>query len=404
MRSVGPPLRAMVAGLCVLAAVPAWSAKPEPEPFSERPVGGGFSAGFGLLRLSAQSGEASVPLDGYVLAGPSDRLTRVLVDEAIGTAFGYRMEARPLSSTFLGVVRVDIRPLDSTDKKALARVAACPTCPAPHLAPSSSTRFPPAHMVRDGETMVIDLLVHPQTGDRIVDVVTFSFETVTSDDLEKARERVARAFAHVREGDTLAARGAAEAAAAEYRSALLLQPDATIHTRLAAAYLRLGRTEAAQHEYERAVQRSPADAESWHSLAVLRHRAGRYAKAVSAYERTLKLRPDWTLARRNLATAHLDRAEVKKAFTEYQRVRRASAAILETTEPLTVGAQDAGLQQYVFARVYAAAGLLDRAVTALQKAQDAGFVDLERVKEEPEFQSVLRDPRFVVLLSRADKP
>jgi tetratricopeptide (TPR) repeat protein len=391
----------VVAGTAAtLLAASAWAGKPEPEPFSEKSVGAGLSAGLGLLQLHAKASEPSVPLPGYVFAGPRDVVTRLLVDDASGTVFGYRMETKEMSSTMLGVLRIDLRPLDATDHEALALIAAaCPQCPTPHLA-SSSTRFPPAQIVRDGETLVIDLLVHPQTGDRVVDVVTFSFEPVTADDLDKVRDRVARAFEHVRKGDTLAARGTLEPAVAEYRSALALQPDAATHTRLAAAYLRLGRTEAGEREYERAVQRNAGDAENWHSLAVLRHRAGRYGKAVSAYERALKLRADWALARRNLATAHLDRADVDKAYAEYKKAHRASAAALETSDALVVKAQDAGLQQYVLARVYASAGLADHALSALQRAKDAGFGDLERVREDAEFRGLLQDPRLPALLAR----
>jgi tetratricopeptide (TPR) repeat protein len=396
-------LALLLAGCAAATAAPA-PAKPEkakpPEDFGETGLGGGLSAGFGLLRVGGDAPQESLPLGGHVVTEPSNAVARLLVDENGETAFGYRLEAVPLSSTLHGVVRVDIKPLRPDDERKLKQLASCPTCPPPRLVPSGSIHFPPTQIVRDGDTMIIDLLVRPDTGEKIVDVVTFSSEVVTREALDEVRERVTRAFRHARQADELAGRAAWEAAAAEYAKAVALRPDAALHQRLGGCYLRLERLVPAQQQFEKAVRLNAEDADAWHGLGVAQHRLGRFGKAVDAYQRALKVRPEWSLARRNLASAQLDRAELLPAIGNYRDAYRASATILETADPASVKVRDAGLQHYIFARVYAAEGKPDLALASLKKAKDAGFSDLERVKEDPEFQPLLGDPRLVGLLAR----
>jgi len=369
------------------------------EDFAEVSLGVGLSAGFGMLRLGGEGKSPSFSLGGHVITR-TDAVVRVLVDDASGSAFGYRLEAAPLSSTLFGVIRVDIRPLTGDDEKQLKRLAACPTCPPPHLvAAFSPTRFPPTQIVRAGDAMVINLLVRPGTDEKIVDVVKFAFATVSQDELNEVRARIAEAFRHVRAGEDLLARRSVPAAAAEFAKAVALQPDPATHLRLAQCYREMDRPDLAQREYESALRINSTDADTWHSLGVLLHRRGLFGKAVNSYERVLKIKPEWALARRNLATAHLDRAELAPAFMEYREAHRSNPAILESKDASCVLARDPALQRYVFAKVYAAEGEIDSALASLRKAKDAGFRDLERVKEDAEFKPFLDDPRLVALVS-----
>jgi hypothetical protein len=389
-----------IAFVAALAA-PAAATKektPEPEDFASTNLAAGLGASFGLQRLGS---DAALPLSGRLIERP-DALIRVLVDPASGTAFGYRLEATTLSSTLFGVIRVDIHALTPTDEKEVVERAGCAHCPPLHLL-GSSTRFPPTQVIRAGDTLVVDLLVRPETGEKIVDVVQFSFTPVTRRALDVVRARVHQAFQYVKQGDEEQAHGATEAAAALYAKAAALQPDASTYLRLAHCYEKLERFDQAQQEYERAVRKNSDDADAWMSLAVLRHRRGRFGKAANAYERALKIRPDWALAHRNLATAHLDRAELDDAFREYREAYRARHTSLESSDTASVPARDPGLQHYVFAKVYAAEGEIENALASLKKARDAGFRDLERIRDDVEFRPYLDDPRFGVLLGAGSR-
>jgi tetratricopeptide (TPR) repeat protein len=373
------------------------AAKPKaPEDFAETSLAAGLNAGFGLQQLGGDDADAQ-PLDGRLVERP-DAILRVLVNPASGGAFGYRLEASTVSSTLFGVMRVDIRALNAEDAKEVKRLRTCASCPAVHLLTSSPTRFPPTQVIRDGDTMLVDLLVRPDTGEKIVDVVRFSLEAVSRRTVDETRVRVVQAFRHVRLGDDLFSRGQIEAAAGMFAKAATLQPDAATHLRLGRCYEMLDRLEPAQQEYERVVGLNAGDADAWFRLGVLRHRRGQFGKAVNAYERALKLRRDWPLAQRNLATAYLDRDDLDKAFREYREAYRARRAILDAEGAAGVAARDPGLQHYVFAKVYAAEGEIESALASLKKAKDAGFHDLERIREDAEFKPFLTDPRLVALI------
>ena len=394
-----PGRAARYVALCL--AVMSWTAAADeppaaPDDFAEIGARDGMSMGFGLLRLGGDDPGQPLGLKGHALTGPVHTATRVLVDERSGSAFGYHLDAQSLSRGPL-VLKLDVTRLK--DEKDLKRLPACATCPPLRLVDSSSIRLPPTRMVREGDVVVIALLVRPDTGEKIVDVVKLSSQAVTRAAIDGVRGRIRQAFGLIRRGDELIARGALEAAAAAYRQALALQVDPAVHARLGQCYQRLERPGLAQQEYQKAVQLDPSDAESWLSLAVLLHRGDSYGKAVGAYRRAVDIRGDWALARRNLATALLDRGDFEGAFQEYRRARRAAPDILRTTDPASVKALDAATQHYLFARVHAAEGDVEAALASLQSAKDAGFKALERVQREAEFQPLLQDPRLVGLIA-----
>jgi tetratricopeptide (TPR) repeat protein len=405
------PCRAGLLVLALLARGASAEDAPAAPDFDEVELEAGLSVGFGIQRLGGNAPPESSGLGSHVVKR-TNRITRLLVDEESGAAFGYRLEAAAVSTSPLHV-RVDLRPLQAGDESDLKRLTTCAKCPPPHFASKGPVRFPPTHIVRSGDTMVVDLLVRPDTGEKIVDVLKFSREAVTREELEAVRGRLRQASLHVRRGDEIVGAGPqglgafaessrvlVEAASLEYTKALALQSDSATHLRLAVCYDRLERPEAAEKEYEKAVRLNEADAEAWHRLSTLRHRRGRYAKAVEGYRTALKLRPDWALARRNLATALLDRAELQPAFEEYRHAHRIAPSILETKDAGAVATKSGALQQFLFAKVHAAAGALESAFESLKRARDLGFTDLERVREEPEFAPLLKDPRVVGLIGR----
>lgn len=392
----------LAAGLVlVLAFAPGAMAVPAPTPQGDDPPDfnevtlQGLSVGFGLLRLGAAARRPETAIAGYLVAVRPSAVTRVLVDRSSGLAFAYSVETVQLPSAWR-TIRVDIRRASPGVDRELKDVEMCEGCPAARLLEGTPSRFPPTQIIRDGDVMAVELLVHPETGEKIVDILQFSTDTVSGPALDVVRDRLWQADRLVRRGDELAGKNDCEGAVSAYTEALALQADAGTQARLGACHDRLGRFEASRAAYERAVALNPADAASWHALGALQHRRGYADKAQGPYRKALKLRPDWAAARRDLGTAHLDRGELDKAFEAYLAARRAQPGILGRKD--AVPARSAALQHYVFARVHAASGDVDAALGCLGKARAAGFTDFERARGDAEFAPFLDDPRFAPFL------
>jgi hypothetical protein len=331
---------------------------PEKDDFATVRLYSGLSVGLGMLRLGGDD-EQPLPVEGELL-GRANIATRLIIDTNSGATFGYRIEAVSMSP--FATVMVDILPLDESDAGSLRKLKICPTCPAPRLV-ATSIRYPPRTLVREGDTMVIELLEKALTGEKIFDVVKFSREELEREDLDDVRKRVRDATRHVRKGDELAGRGALQEAITEYGKAVALQRDAATLHRLARCHHRLGRWDAARAQYKAALRIHEGDAG----------------------------------ARRDLATMYVDRGNVADAVKEYRAACGYDPKILETPG---VKARDLGLQHYVFAKVYAGKGKHEAALAALEKATDSGFADLEAMKTDPDFAPLRQHPRFVSLLSR----
>jgi choline-sulfatase len=87
-----------------------------------------------------------------------------------------------------------------------------------------------------------------------------------------------------------------------------------VHQYLGRAYDGLGRSRDAARAYEKALQKMPADAETWRALGVSRVAAGDSAAAVPAFEKVVSLLPKDPVARMQLGEALRDVARYKEAI------------------------------------------------------------------------------------------
>ena len=118
---------------------------------------------------------------------------RVFVDQANGATFGYDLEVapssipdhfllsiKPLSGEQFSVKAMSVKAVPVTPGSAKSvptrrwPVAKPPTGAPPPV--TQAPKFPPAFLIKDGGAFALDVLVNPQTGVKIVDVVRVSSE------------------------------------------------------------------------------------------------------------------------------------------------------------------------------------------------------------------------------------
>jgi tetratricopeptide (TPR) repeat protein len=375
-------------------AVPFADAARADERFAFATLGNGTSIGFALVRTgeagpSGSIGEAALPRSSFV--------SRVLWDRETGAYFGYRLEVerREPPREF----RVSFRPLDrAAVERELRQRGDCPGCPPP--APlGAGPRFPAPQLLAEGETLTLELLANPQTGERILDVVRVSARPVTPDALRVAAARVLEGQQAVRRAAAHVARARYAAAAAEYRRALEVQPfDPTVRNKLGICYQQLGNDAMARREYERALELDPGYAEVWNNVGTLEQARKRFKPAVRAYKKAIETKPGLATPWKNLGNAYLAMGQVQEAFEAYQEAFRLDPTILENQGVgVPAAGVDPAVQSFTLAKLLAGLGQTDAALDFLRRAKEAGFRDFARVRSDPDFRAVVEDPRFAEL-------
>jgi tetratricopeptide (TPR) repeat protein len=199
--------------------------------------------------------------------------------------------------------------------------------------------------------------------------------------------------------ELLVARQSWPGAIAAYREAIAAQPqDAVLHNRLGMCYQRAGDLKAARASYRRAADLRKDYAAAWNNLGTLDHARGKYKAAISAYGRAIRIEPKDAVFHKNLGTAWLARGDVGKALEAWTEALRLDPVSFESD---SVKVPAAGLsvarQYYLFAKLLAARGDVERALDYLTKAQAAGFSDFARVEKDADFARIVSDPRYAAL-------
>lgn len=383
-------MRSMLAGLALLAAVPAAAAE-----FAFATLEGGLHVGFALVHPGQEIRTGGI---GEVVVQRTNGVSRVLFDEDAGTYFGYRLEAEALAIP--GRLRVVLRPLSPRIADDLRRRTGCLGCPLPKPLASGPER-PAPRVISDGDFLTFDLLVNPQTGGTILDAVKVSSQPISVDDMKLVAHRVVAAQEEMRRADLLAARGSLSSASMALVRVLALTPsDPVAHNKLGICYQRSGRTNEAWAQYERALEIDPDYAAVWNNMGSIEHNRRHFVEALKLYERAISLKPDFATGYKNLGAAYLAQGQLDEGLAAYRAAHRLDPSILSAPAGSSVNATgvEVGLQYYYFAKIYAAASDLESALTFLQRAFAAGFYDLEAVAEDTDLSQLLADPRYLALV------
>jgi len=195
----------------------------------------------------------------------------------------------------------------------------------------------------------------------------------------------------------------------------------------------------AQQIFHRLTVEQPKNAVYWNELGITLHNQGDLSGALKCYEKSSKLDKNYPDAVNNAGTVYYERKKYSKAVRYYKR----AIAIKADFAPfyLNIGYAYFGEKQYedsiasfrkalqidpdafeasrsrsgtviqdrsisadrakfyfLLAKSFAQSGNVDRCVVYLRKAKDEGYQDLNAVKTDPAFASVLNDPSVQELL------
>jgi tetratricopeptide (TPR) repeat protein len=194
--------------------------------------------------------------------------------------------------------------------------------------------------------------------------------------------------------DVLSARRNWAAARDAYTEAI--GETATLYNKLGVCEQHLGHAAAAHAAYSRAVELRPGYAQAWNNLGTLDHARKDYAGAIIAYQKSIALDPTAAVVFKNLGQAYLALDDIPRTVEAWSQALRLDPMALSASETDSVqaGEIDQARKYFIYAKLVAARGDVDTALELLGMAREEGFDDFGKVERDPDFASVVQDPRW----------
>jgi Tfp pilus assembly protein PilF len=351
----------------------------------------GVNVGFALVR--SRSSKSGVTI-GEAVFPRSSGVTRVLYDRKGGSYFGYRLDVDAVRNR---QYRFEFKSLPGNIDEELVRHMKCPECPHPTPLEGSLIRFPGPLTLSEGAICTIDLLINPQTGEKIVDVIMASPKSISQQTMQAAAHTMREAIALVERGDAQVARGNNRNAIDEYKKALAINPnDSSLWNKLGIVYQRTSQVDLAQSQFERAIKLNSKFAEAWNNLGSCYHMKGKYKQAIRYYQEAIGAKPSFAAAYKNMGSAYFAMKRFEDGFQAFQAAFRLDPAILETSTSAGVKVSNANAGELFFylAKLSAASKQNDAALDFLAKAFEGGFKDCSRIARDSDLRPLANVPRF----------
>jgi tetratricopeptide (TPR) repeat protein len=160
--------------------------------------------------------------------------------------------------------------------------------------------------------------------------------------------------------------------------------------------------------YERATKVDPNYADAQNNIGTVWYQRKKYGKAIKSYQKAIKLRTDMAVLYSNLAYAYFGDKKYDQSLAAFHQALTIDPQFFEHNGSRNGSVlqdrsvTDRGRFYYMLAKSFAQAGNIDRCIVYLRKAKDEGFKELNNVKTDPDFASMLKNPEIQEIL--APKP
>jgi tetratricopeptide (TPR) repeat protein len=211
-----------------------------------------------------------------------------------------------------------------------------------------------------------------------------------------------RAIGPEMRGDILMARKMYREAIETYREAPA--DSAVVANKMGIAYHQLTDLGTAKQCYQRAVKLNPRYAEAINNLGTVQYARRSYRRAIGYYRKALEFAPYSASIHSNLGTAYFARRKYELATQSWEKAMSLDAEVFEhkgtqgvLLEERTVG--DRAKFHYHIAKLYAKAGLHERALLYMRKSIEEGFKEKKKFLEDAEFAPLRELPEFKEILA-----
>lgn len=188
-------------------------------------------------------------------------------------------------------------------------------------------------------------------------------------------------------------------AAKTYRRLVEQAPKNPVYlNKLGIAYHQQAMLSVAQRFYEKAARMDPQYADALNNIGTVYYQRKKYGKAVRYYRKALQIREAMPAVYCNLGYAYFSQKHYPEAMNAFQRAVQLDPAVFDHSSRTGSILQDRsivgerGMFNFLLAKSYAQVGNAERCAHYLRKARDEGYSSMAKVKDDPAFAAVLRDP------------
>jgi tetratricopeptide (TPR) repeat protein len=189
-----------------------------------------------------------------------------------------------------------------------------------------------------------------------------------------------------------------EAAIQTYQDLLKNDPKNALFLNMTGiAYLNLSNYDQAKKYFQRSSKADKKYLSAVNNLGMVWYYQKNYRRAIREYKRAAALDTTQAGPHANLGFAYYNTNKYPEAASEFQKALELDPHVFEHNERVGTMMQDRtvtnhGLFFFTMARIYAQKGDVEHCAEYLRKSLDEGYKDIKKVKTDPAFKDILKDP------------
>jgi tetratricopeptide (TPR) repeat protein len=206
-------------------------------------------------------------------------------------------------------------------------------------------------------------------------------------------------------GDSFFARKLYEDAIIEYKKSVALDRyNASTLNRLGLVYHQSQKLNEAERYYREAAKQNPYFIEVLNNIGTVEYARQRYESAAEQYLKALKIRPESPTILLNYGACLFDMKRYDEALQATRHAIEIDPRILEKVSGfgtlIQTSRRSDPVVSFYYAKIYAAQGEKERAISYLNRALDEGFTEFDKIKKEPAFAALAAEEGYMKLLDR----
>jgi tetratricopeptide (TPR) repeat protein len=219
-----------------------------------------------------------------------------------------------------------------------------------------------------------------------------------SKDLEEA-------LMHERRGDSFFARKMYEDAIIEYKKSIVIDRyNASTLNRLGLVYHQSQKLNEAERYYREAAKQNPYFLEVLNNIGTVEYARQRYESALEQYQKALRIRPESPTILLNYGACLFDLKRYDEALQATRHALEIDPRVLDKVAGfgtlIQTSRRSDPVVSFYYAKVYAAQGDKERAISYLNRALDEGFKEFDKIKSDPAFAGLKMEEGYAKLMDR----